>query len=94
MADQQRAWTELSDRLEALALKLKLHFEQTRDEEIPAAASRVRQGVQGAFDAVENAVQDEAVRADVRDVGRLLADAVAGTLDKVSDDLRDRTRRP
>ena len=93
MTDQQQAWTELSERLEALALKLKLHLEQSREDEIPEAMGKLRQGVREAFDAVENAVHDDAVRADVRDVGRLLADAVATTLTKVGDDLRDRTRR-
>jgi hypothetical protein len=94
MADQQQTWAELSERLEALGLKLRLHVEQAREDQVPEAMGRLRQGVREAFDAVEHAVSDEAVRADVRDVARLLADAVAGTLDRVGADIRDRTRRP
>lgn len=83
------SWRDLSDRLESLALKLKLHFEQTGDEEVPEALGKLRQGVREAFDAAGNAVKDEAVRSDVREVGRLLADAVSTTLGKASDEIRD-----
>jgi hypothetical protein len=93
MTDQQTSWSELAERLQALALKLKLHFEQARDDEVPEALGRLRQGVEDAFEAAGNAVEDEAVRADVRDVGRLLADAVATTLTKVADDLREAAGR-
>jgi hypothetical protein len=93
MTGGQTQWGELSERLEALALKLKLHFEQTRDGEVPEAVGRLRQGVEDAFEAAGNAVKDEAVRADVREVGRLFADAVTTTMEKVSEDVRDAVSR-
>jgi hypothetical protein len=90
MTQPSSQWSELSDRVEALALKLKLHLQQSQDsEEVEQALGRLRQGVQDAFDAAGNAVRDDAVREDVRDVGRLLADAVSTTFAKVSEDIRD-----
>jgi hypothetical protein len=88
-------WTELSERLEALALKLKLHLKQTgATDGVPRALGELRDKVEEAFAAASNAVNDEAVRDDVRDVGRRLAEAVSNTLAKVSDDVRDVTNRP
>jgi hypothetical protein len=90
MTQPQSQWSELSDRLEALALKLKLHLEQTQDsEEVEQALGKLRQSVQDAFEAAGTAVRDEAVRSDARDVGRLLADAVSTTFARVSEDIRD-----
>jgi len=88
------AWAELSERLEALALKLKMHLEQAgAGEGVPQALGELRDKVQDAFTAAGNAVNDEAVRADVRDVGQLLADAVSTTLAKVSDEVREALER-
>jgi hypothetical protein len=90
MTQPQPQWSELSDRLEALALKLKLHLEQSQDsEEVTQALGKLRQSMQDAFEAAGTAVRDDAVRSDVRDVGRLLADAVSTTFARVSDDIRD-----
>jgi hypothetical protein len=86
-------WSEVSERLEALGLKLKMHFEQTRDGEVPEALGRLRQDVEGAFEAAGTAMKDEAVRADVREIGQLFADAVAATMEKVGDDVRDAVSR-
>jgi hypothetical protein len=83
------AWTELSDRLEALGLKLKLHFEQARDHDVTRTVDRLRQGVEDAFEAAGNAVKDDAVRADVREAGRLIAEAIGSTLERAGADLRD-----
>jgi hypothetical protein len=83
-------WQELADRVEALALKLKMHVEQTGDDtEIKDALGRLRAAVDDAFEAAHNAVQDHAVREDVRDVGRLLTDAVTTSFARVSDEVRD-----
>ena len=74
MTEQSNQWSEVGERLEALALKLKLHFEQTgRREEIPDAVERLRSSVSEAFEAAGNAVRDDAVKADVREAGRLFA---------------------
>jgi hypothetical protein len=87
-------WANLSERLEALALKLKLHLEQTgATEAMPQAFGELRERMEDAFTAAGNAVKDDAVRADVREVGRLLADAVSMSLAKVSDDVRDALER-
>jgi hypothetical protein len=87
------AWEELGARLEALGLKLKLHYEQSRDGEVTETIDRLRAGVQDAFDAAGHAMKDEAVRADVREAGRLLAEALATTMEKVGEDLRDAAAR-
>jgi hypothetical protein len=87
-------WSEISQRLEALGLKLKLHFEQSRDEEAAAdALGRLRKDIEDAFEAAGNAVKDEAVRTDVREVGLLFADAVAATLEKFGSEIRNATAR-
>ena len=86
-------WGEVGERLEALALKLKLHFEQTHDEEAADALGRLRKDIEDAFEAAGNAVKDEAVRADAREVGRLFADAFAATLEKFGDDIRNAANR-
>jgi predicted outer membrane protein len=90
MSDESRRWSEVGEQLEALALKLKLHFEQTgRREEVPDALQRLRASVGEAFEAAGNAVRDDAVRSDVREAGRLFVDAVSATFSKVSGDLKD-----
>jgi hypothetical protein len=90
MSEQSERWSEVGSRLEALALKLKLHYEQTgRREEIPDAMDRLRASVSDAFDATGNAVRDEAVKADVKEAGRLFVDAVASTFAKVSESLKE-----
>jgi len=86
-------WSEVGERLEALALKLKLHFEQARDEEAADALGRLRKDIEDAFEAAGNAVKDEAVRADAREVGRLFGDALATTLEKFGDEIRNATNR-
>jgi hypothetical protein len=88
-------WAELSERLEALALKLKMHLEQVGgpDDAMPKALSELRDTVEEAFTAAGNAVRDEAVRSDVREVGQLLADTVSTTLAKVSEDVRNALER-
>jgi hypothetical protein len=83
-------WQELADRVEALALKLKMHVEQAGDDtEVKDAIGRLRSAVDDAFEATETAVQDHAVREDVREVGRLLTDAVSNTFAHASAEVRD-----
>ncbi|MBV1849437.1 hypothetical protein [Catellatospora tritici] len=83
-------WNEIGDRLQGLGLKLKLHFEQSGPDAWPDALNKLGTAVEDLFKTTSNAVQDEAVRADVRDVGHLLADAVSNTLGKASQDIRGR----
>jgi hypothetical protein len=92
--DAKESWAELSDRLEALGLKLKMHLAQAdTGEGVPQALTELRERVDEAFRAAGQAINDEAVRADVREVGRLFADAVSTSLAKVSDDVRDAWER-
>ncbi|GAA3343048.1 hypothetical protein GCM10020358_40280 [Amorphoplanes nipponensis] len=88
--DQSTQWQELADRVEALALKLKLHVEQAGDNrEVRDAMGRLRADVEEAFQAAGNAVQDNAVRADVREVGRLLTDALDTAFTRVGAQVRE-----
>ncbi|MEU8233259.1 hypothetical protein AB0C12_27070 [Actinoplanes sp. NPDC048967] len=90
MTEQASRWQELADRVEALALKLKLHVEQVDDDqEVRDAMGRLRADVDEAFKAAGNAVQDDAVREDVREVGRLLTDALDTTFTRVGHQVRD-----
>jgi len=89
-----RRWTEIGSRLEALALKLKLHYEQAGGDGAPRTLDGLRDSIRDAFTATENAVNDEAVRADVREAAVMVAGAVADTLTTVGDDMREALRRP
>jgi hypothetical protein len=89
-----RRWAELADRLDALALKLKLHYEQAGGDGVPRALDELRDSVREAFTAAGNAIQDDAVRADVREVGVMVAEAVAEGLSTVGSDLRDAVHHP
>lgn len=83
MTEAKETWAELGDRLEALGLKLKLHFEQGSDGALPEALSKLGEGVKGAFEAAGNAIKDDAVKADVREVGQLLSDLVSNAVSRV-----------
>jgi hypothetical protein len=89
-----RRWAELADRLDALALKLKLHYEQAGGDGLPQALDELRDSVREAFTAAGNAIHDDAVRTDVREVGAMVAEAVADGLTMVRSDLRDAVHRP
>jgi Flp pilus assembly pilin Flp len=93
MTDLKSTWDQVSDRLEGLGLKLKLHMEQTRDGTMTEALEALRHNVESAFEAAGNAVNDEAVRADVREVGQLVADAVSSTMAKVEQEVRSAAKR-
>jgi hypothetical protein len=92
MTDVGSRWSEVGERLEALALKLKLHFEQTgRTEEDAEPLHKIKDSVTDAFEAAGNAVRDDAVKADVRETGRLFLDALSASLAKAADSLREKT---
>jgi hypothetical protein len=82
-------WRELGERLDGLALKLKMHLRQSESSEVTEAYSKLRKAVADAFDAAHDAVRDEAVRADIREAGRLFGDAVSTTFSTVSDDFKE-----
>lgn len=86
----QAKWSELGEQLNALALKVKLHFEQTGSTEGREALKKLGDSVGEAFEAAGNAVRDDAVRSDVREAGRLFADAVSATFAKVTGEVKER----
>ena len=88
-----RRWAELEARMDALALKLKLHYEQAGGDGVPRALDELRNSVREAFTAAGNAIHDDAVRADVREVGVMVAEAVADGLSTVNSDLREALHR-
>jgi hypothetical protein len=89
MSQPDATWHELSERLEALALKLEMHLAQAKDDGTPEAARDLRTAVDDAFQAAGNAMRDEAVGADVREAGRLFADAFTTTMARAGDEVRN-----
>jgi phosphomannomutase len=89
MTQPESTWQELSERLDALALKLKMHLAQVKNDGTPEAVRDLRTAVDDAFTAAGNAIRDEAVGADVREAGRLFVDAFTATLARAGDDVRD-----
>jgi len=90
MTDVSNRWYEVGERLEALGLKLKLHFQQTgREDETADTLQRLKASVNEAFESAGNAVRDDAVKSDVRETGRLFLDALSASLAKASEKLKD-----
>jgi hypothetical protein len=76
-------WTNVGDAIESLALKLQLHFESVTDESaaaVKSAVDDVGDAVERSFDALRSAVEDQAVKENVREVAVRLRDAVSNTL--------------
>lgn len=88
-----RRWAEIGSRLEALALKLKLHYEQAGGERAPHALDELGDRVQDAFTAAGNAIHDEAVRSDIREVGAMVGEALADAMTTAGEDMRVALRR-
>lgn len=93
MALANNHWRELRDRLDAVALKLKMHRQQSHAAEAAKAGGKLRQGIDEAFDAAGNALRDEAVRADVRAAGRIFVDAVTTTFAALRGEAREKVDR-
>jgi hypothetical protein len=82
-------WSEVGDKLDALGTKLKSHFETTGNPgEVSDALQRIKAAFAEAVDSAGNAVRDDAVKADVKEAGRLFVDALSASLAKVSENLR------
>ena len=85
----KEAWGEVGNRLSALCLKLKLHAEEElSDEEVyeKVGLNRLRAPLEEAAEAITDAYQDEAVRADAKDV----ASAVLAAVESTARDVRTR----
>lgn len=90
MSESSAQWQEVASRAEALALKLKMHVEQAGDDgQAEAALDRLRAVMNEAFEAVGNAFRDDAVRQDIRDVGRLFGEAFHPTVTRVGGEVRN-----
>lgn len=95
MTKAQERWKELGDQLESLGLKLKLHvLEETSelDDDVKVGLARLGKAIEDVFSAVGDAVDDDAVRADAKEAGRRLMEAVDATFTEVGDVFRDRVR--
>jgi hypothetical protein len=109
MTDAKSAWVDTGEQLSSLGSKLGAHYEKQRGTEgaqaraeTEEALKRVGQAVQDAFEAVGAAAKDEAVRQDVKQVGRSLVGALELTFRQVSGEIQrafdrsaqDRTDQP
>jgi hypothetical protein len=98
MAGVQESWSEVMSRAEALGLKLKLHLEQEHDAtadrepgDTKAMVDDLGHRLQEAFDSMGNAAKDPAVHEDVKDMGRLVKDALLSTFNAVGAEINSRT---
>jgi hypothetical protein len=79
--------------MKRLAMKLDYHWQQASSadkDEWAAAIDRLGKAVRGAVDGIRVASADEAVRADLHEVGTALEAALVNTLDKAGNELRER----
>lgn len=91
MTDTRTAWSEVGDRLSALCLKLKLHAqEELSDDDVrdKAGLDKLRAVVEEIADAIGDAYDDEAVRADAKDMASAFVDAIDATVRDARDRLR------
>ena len=103
MTETKQAWDDVGDRLEALALKLKLHLRQETSEheaddeahrgELIGAFDRLGEAFEDVFDAVENASHDEGIRSDIADAATATGEALGATFGEVASGLRRRLER-
>lgn len=84
MTTNHDPWDEVGERIAALALKLKLHAEEEladRNLTVDDVVDHIASAASSAADAFGDAYNDEAVRQDLRDAGRAIADAVRTSID-------------
>lgn len=94
--DSAESWREVGAKLEAIGLKLRLHYEQEHEPEPDDdrdAVTKFVGAIDDAFDALGNAAEDDAVKADVRDAGQALTNALAATFASVSRSAREALAR-
>ncbi len=96
MNDMKKSWEKAGSKLSALGLKLKYHFEEERsgdaddedDDVVRNAVEKLREAFDDAFDAIENAAKDPAVKDDVKMSALLLRDALAETFSEAGESMR------
>ena len=93
----QDTWQDVKTKVEGLGLKLKLHLEQEQEHDESSAGETGGEAVKQAQAAIEemgaklqdavnslgNAAKDPAIRADLKDLGELLRDAMNETFSNV-----------
>jgi predicted trehalose synthase len=89
--DTKLAWEAVADRLDALGLKLKVHFEDAGGQirEVNEAFEHLGSAIQAAFSALAVAVHDPAVQEDANALGVALGDALADTLSQGGSELQE-----
>jgi hypothetical protein len=100
MTARTQDWKAVTDALEGLALKLKLHFEAASAEvegDVDEATDAVRSAIDDlgdsidhAFDGLRAAVDDPTMKEDVKQVATALCDALHNTIAEVRADLSAR----
>ncbi|MCB1010587.1 MAG: hypothetical protein H6517_01185 [Microthrixaceae bacterium] len=103
MTDTKQAWDQVGDRLEALALKAKLHLLQETSEheaedaehrgELVGALDRLGEAFEDVFEAVENAAHDEGIRSDIAEAATATGEALGVTFGEIASGLRERLER-
>jgi hypothetical protein len=96
----QDQWKDVRSKVEGLGLKLKLHLEQEDDDANERQPGSTRKAfedlgdrLEDAFEAFGNAAKDPAVRADVKELGVLLKDAIQESLSGVGAEVRQAGER-
>jgi len=87
-------WAAVADRIGGLAMKLKLHYEETSgdvSDDAKLALDAAVDGVAAAFDGLKAMTADPAIKQDVSDVAACLRDAVHNSFAEVSTELRRTT---
>ena len=83
MTDTRTAWGDVADEISALALKLKLHAEEElSDEDVEKACGlqKLRAVVEETVEAIDDAIDDVAVRENAKDLARAFQKAVSTTI--------------
>ncbi len=88
MSDPKQTWNDVASKVESLGLKLKLHLDQERDDQVADRAEgetsnafdELSGRVADAFDAFGNAAKDDAVQDDMRELAELIKQALIETL--------------
>jgi hypothetical protein len=93
MTDAGEAWADVGDRLSALSLKLKLHAGEELSErktEPDDGWARMRWAIEEVLEALGDAAQDPAVRADVCELTDAIVDAAKMSADELRSGLANR----
>ena len=100
MTDTRASWEGVLDRLNELGLKLQLHYEQAAaegraedEDKVKEALRTVGDAVEQAFGALSNSVRDDAVRDDLKDVGKSVVDALDATFSELNERFRSVVKR-